>query len=195
MTILAKSFHMALLTPKFPLLNEPHSAAKRSSEWETVVLHCRPQLLNLARNILHDQDDAQDAVQETIFKAYRSFDKIDFDKNPQPWLFRICQNCCTDALRRRTVEQNHLMLARSAFGHMRGPYTEVQNESVVDMGVYCAMNLLPHRSRQLLVQHHCEGKSIAELAELNHVPVGTIKCWLNRARAQLKKSFFIQSSV
>lgn len=165
-----------------------------AAEWDSVLTSYRPLLVHLAKSILHDQDDAQDAVQETMFKAYRSLEHLDPAANPRPWLCRICLNCCTDVLRRRGVEKSHEVVVKTYIDRKMTFQCEATNEPLIEMNLISAMNQIPIRNREILIQHHCEGKSITELSIEHQVPYGTIKCWLNRSRRQLLKCLQMQDT-
>src|SRR5579885_3459425 len=84
---------------------ESHLIA-RAAEGEAVAfelladLH-RSALYSLAFKMLRNADDANDAVQETILKAFRAIKEFDPERPLRPWLCRICSNCCVDIVRSR----------------------------------------------------------------------------------------------
>ena len=144
-------------------------------------------LTRLACRMLGSADDAQDAVQETMLKAHRSIGQFDQSSRLSPWLFRLCLNCCTDQLRRRRSLRSHEVEADriTAEPHTRlnlGPGPEAAE-------LLEALSALRHRDQELLILHHFHGMSIAELAELYAVPIGTLKSWMSRARHRLKEIF------
>ena len=78
----------------------------RASQGEQVAFELlvdlyRPTLHQIALRMLRNHDDANDVVQETFIKAFRAIEKFDALRPIKPWLSRICQNCCVDAVRDR----------------------------------------------------------------------------------------------
>ena len=81
----------------------------RASEGDEVAFELisdtyRPILSSLAMRMLRNPDDASDAVQETLVKAFRALKDFDPERPLKPWLCRICANCCVDAVRTRRRE-------------------------------------------------------------------------------------------
>src|SRR5688572_13881197 len=84
--------------------------------FELLVDLYRPTLLNLALRMLRNTDDAKDAVQDTLVKAFRALKDFDPERPIKPWLCRICANCCVDTVRERRrdgdpLDQHEYMLA------------------------------------------------------------------------------------
>src|SRR5712664_74505 len=63
----------------------------------------RPSLHRYCARMTGSVMDGEDAVQETLFEAYRKLDQFDESRPLKPWLFRIAHNRCIDFLRRRGV--------------------------------------------------------------------------------------------
>ncbi len=155
---------------------------------EAFVQTYRPSLTVFANRILRDQEDAQDAVQETLFRALRNIGQFEIGSNPKPWLFRICQNCCTDALRHRRVDSKHYDEVFQQFLHKPSQNDPVYLEYASNAQIQFALNHLPKKYKEILVLHHFEDASLQELSQKFCVPIGTIKSWLNRGRQQLRKN-------
>lgn len=68
----------------------------------------RPALSSLALRMLRHPDDAHDAVQDTLVKAFRAIRDFDPERPLKPWLCRICANCCVDAVRARRRDGENL---------------------------------------------------------------------------------------
>ena len=77
------------------------AVAGESVAFELLADLHRPALYSLAIRMLRNTDDANDAVQEALLKAYRALPDFDVDRPIRPWLCRICSNCCVDAVRNR----------------------------------------------------------------------------------------------
>lgn len=147
----------------------------------------RPMLTHLATRMLRNSDDAADAVQDTLVKAMRAIGDFDSARPLKPWLCRICANCCVDAVRdrRRAGEplENHeyLLIAED-----ENP-DQTAAENIEHGQVLAAIDRLPARYREIVQMRHFRHMDVVEIAEALGKPEGTIKSWLFRARAMLKK--------
>ena len=72
--------------------------------FDTVVAEYRQELLRHARRRTPDDATAEDLVQETFVRAYRSFGRLPDDSRVRPWLHQILRNVCIDDAHRRRRE-------------------------------------------------------------------------------------------
>ena len=134
-------------------------------------------------------EDARDAAQETMLKAWRSLASFREEAAFSTWLYRIAVNVCRDALRRQSVRQAESLEALREGGFDPpdpAPGTEsrvLSAESVRELRQ--AMSRLPEEQRVPLVLFGVEGQSYEEIASLTGVPVGTVKSRVSRARTKL----------
>ncbi len=147
----------------------------------------RPVLMSLALRMLRNADDAHDAVQDTLVKAYRAIKDFDSDRPLKPWVCRICQNCCVDAVRLRrrdgdSLDQHEYMLADESSDVNESATGAIREGQVMD-----AIQRLPEKYRSIIVMRHFRHMDVNEIAVALDRPEGTIKSWLFRARALLKK--------
>lgn len=147
----------------------------------------RPVLMSLALRMLRNSDDAHDAVQDTLVKALRAIKDFDPERPLKPWLCRICQNCCVDAVRLRkrggdSLDQHEYMLTDNS-----ADVDETATGSIREGQVMDAISRLPEKYRSIIVMRHFRHMDVNEIAVALDRPEGTIKSWLFRARALLKK--------
>lgn len=147
----------------------------------------RPSLNSLALRMLRNPDDAKDVVQETLVKAYRAIKDFDPERPIRPWLCRICANCCVDAVRHRKREGEPI----DNYEYMLvDPAEDPEDQAAETMDgetVKAAVDRLPEKYRKIIVMRHFQHMDVMEIAERLDKPEGTIKSWLFRARALLKK--------
>ena len=146
----------------------------------------RPALVSLALRMLRNPDDAHDAVQDTLVKAFRALREFDPERPLRPWLCRICANCCVDAVRarRRAGEgiEGHENLACEDAGVDERAAGAIQQGQILD-----AIGRLPEKYRRIILMRHFRHMDVNEIALALDKPEGTIKSWLFRARVLLKK--------
>jgi RNA polymerase sigma-70 factor (ECF subfamily) len=154
---------------------------------ELVADRYRNQIRGHALRMLRDQEDAEDAVQDTFVKAYRAIGTFEPGRPMLPWLMRICSNCCVDIIRGRRNGQECLDKHEHAICDTRadvegGVESRLRIEKVRE-----AVSRLPERYRRIIEMRHYSHMDVNEIASALNIPEGTIKSWLFRARALLKK--------
>jgi RNA polymerase sigma-70 factor, ECF subfamily len=147
----------------------------------------RPVLTSLAMRMLRNADDASDAVQDTLVKAFKAIKDFDPERPLKPWLCRICQNCCVDVVRLRrrdgeSIDQYEYMLTDESAEVESNAAGSIRHGQVVE-----AIGRLPDRYRDIIMMRHFRHMDVIEIARELDKPEGTIKSWLFRARAMLKK--------
>jgi RNA polymerase sigma-70 factor, ECF subfamily len=142
-------------------------------------------LLRVARRLSSDPSSAEDLVQETFFRAWRSFDQFQTGTNMRAWLFRILFNAFY--ARGRQIGAGPVLVSLDAPGHeieLPGR-TEM---SVVDAAeVADALGELSDEHRTVLLLAIVEGFTCREMAEILSVPIGTVMSRLSRARSALRE--------
>ncbi|MBR1852601.1 MAG: RNA polymerase sigma factor [Lachnospiraceae bacterium] len=150
------------------------------------VLDAEETLFHVSFSILHNEADCADAVQEAILKAYDNHDKLRDEALFKTWLVRIVINECY-AMRRSAKrftsyadyennEQASLSHADTLGKYIREEYLDL----------YEAIEKLNDKERLCVTLFYFEDCSIAEIANILHIPEGTVKSRLNRARLNLK---------
>jgi RNA polymerase sigma-70 factor (ECF subfamily) len=149
------------------------------------ILEQIPRLRRFARYLARDADHADDLVQETLIRALAALPQLDPGGNLRAWLFTILQNVLRGEWRRRR---------RSPIGtdvpleHVPEPVQKGgQYESAQLAELAVAIRKLPPRFREVLLLCGVEGFDYEEAARILHVPVGTIRSRLSRARGMLKE--------
>lgn len=163
------------------------AAMGESVAFELLADLYRPTLYSLALRMLRNSDDAKDAVQEALLKAFRAIRDFDDTRPIRPWLCRICTNCCVDAVRNRRrdgdpLEQHEYMLQDG-----EASLDERASGSIRQRAVLEAIHRLPEKYRRIIFMRHFKHMDVNEIAEELNKPEGTIKSWLFRARVLLKK--------
>ncbi|MDQ3963220.1 MAG: sigma-70 family RNA polymerase sigma factor [Actinomycetota bacterium] len=142
--------------------------------------------------------DAEDLVQETMMRAYRSFDRFEAGTNLKAWLYRIMTNAYINTYRKKQREPKKVSsedvedfdLYQELKDH--DPMWEATPEnlvlnSLVDTDILEAIDDLPEQFRLAVVLSDIEGFSYAEMAEIMDVPLGTVMSRLHRGRKALQK--------
>lgn len=140
---------------------------------------------SLARHMLHDASDAEDAAQEAFIRAYSSLKSFRRESSFRSWLCQITNRLCIDKLRTRKYEQG-----RVALDEIAEPASPEPAEAfVASEQVRMALDRLPDNWRAVLIMRHMEELSYEEIAVSLGLPLGTVKTHLHRARAAFKREF------
>jgi RNA polymerase sigma-70 factor (ECF subfamily) len=162
-----------------------------------LVLRYQNLLFGIALRLLNDEDVASDAVQEALISAFRRFHTFRGD-SLRSWLARVVVNACYDEMRRKRRQHSVPLEQYNAEGdEIETSYwlvdtqadPELQFEtSELEGAIQKSLNKLPAIYRLVLILVDIEGLSYEEAAMAAHVPVGTVKSRLARARLQMQKS-------
>lgn len=151
---------------------------------ELVERH-RPRLHVLATGILHDDDLASDAVQDTFLKAYGALSDYRGRSMFAAWIRRILVNHCLSLLRQRHRYLSLDDLDREIVDGDRNPEEQAMVRNETDR-VRRAMGRLPAHFRAALVLRAVEGLSYREIAQLLAVPESTVETWIHRGRLRMR---------
>jgi RNA polymerase sigma-70 factor (ECF subfamily) len=159
--------------------------------FETVVRRYSRSLYSLALRMLEDPHDAEEAVQEIFFLAFRKLGGFQIHRRFHPWLYTIALNHLRSALRKRrrgrnprTVDRDVATVAdssRSSSSDPEGAVTMAEGERLAA----AALKRLKREYREVFVLREVQGLSVREVSEILGMPEGTVKTNLHRARRQL----------
>ena len=161
-----------------------------------------PQLFSTAMRMTRNRSDAEDLVQETFIKAWRSFATYQQGTNLRAWLFRIMTNTYINkynAQQRKPTETelddveelflykrlgavDQSQLSQSAEDQMLSLFTDDE--------VKKALEELPDQFRIPVLMSDVEGFSYKEIAEILEIPLGTVMSRLHRGRKMMQKLLY-----
>ena len=154
--------------------------SKRYRQW---VNEYQDQAWTVARYILKDAQEAEDATQEAFIKLWNNRDNID-PQRVRPWLIKVTRNGCLDRLRRRRdyVEFDESHMAGEVSGPMQGAAT---GETVA--WLKRAIEGLKEPYRSLVVLRDVNQHSYEEVGRMLELNLAQVKTYLHRARKQLRE--------
>lgn len=171
-------------------------ANERMSEFEQVALVHLDALYQSALWLTRSRAEAEDVVQETCLRAFRSFHRFNPGTNCRAWLLTILRNVFLNGLRRGSRE----MLEGDSTVWETGAESATQEapsagnpeeeffQTVVHGDVDRALRALPLVFREAVILADLEGLTYKEVAEVLGCPVGTVMSRLSRGRHLLRRS-------
>ena len=190
--------------PHQPLEAERHVMADRTTEedptrarrFRDTALPHLDAVYTLARYLLRDPSDADDAVQECYLRALRHFDSLR-GQDVKPWLFAILRNVCWVEYGRRSRVLLYDVNAEPDKSEDAIPmWREAQDTPETEMlrkldaeTIQGLVAALPEVFREVIVLREIEDMSYREIAEIVETPVGTVMSRLARGRAMLREAW------
>jgi len=158
-------------------------AGERAAFGELVERYA-PQARRVARAVLGDPDEADDAAQDGFLSALVKLGQYDARRPFGPWLMRIVANAATDRRRRRQVRRVEPLDPGLVGGGPRPDAEAVRTE--LGERLRAALAELPPRRRTAVVLFDVEGYSHAEIAGMLGIPEGTVRSEVFHARRRLR---------
>lgn len=161
-----------------------------------------PQLFSAAMRMTRNRADAEDLVQETYLKGFRSYETFAEGTNLRAWLFRILTNTYINKYRarQRRPEETDLgdvedLYLYRRLGTLDDPSRgrsaeESLMEMLADDAVKSALEGLPDNFRLPVILADVEGFAYKEIAEILDIPIGTVMSRLHRGRKALQKALY-----
>jgi RNA polymerase sigma-70 factor, ECF subfamily len=179
------------------------------TEFVTKADPYRRELLAHCYRMLGSVYEAEDLVQETYVRAWRSYDRFEGRSSMRTWLHKIATNACLNALESRSrrplpiglgapssdpgddlIEQPEVPWLEPLPDAMLGgdPAAVVTDRESIRLAVVAAMQFLPPRQRAVLILLDALQWPAAEVAEMLDTTVASVNSALQRARAQLQQA-------
>jgi RNA polymerase sigma-70 factor (ECF subfamily) len=170
--------------------------ARDRVRFEEEALGFADQVYRVARRLVATREEAEDLVQETYARAFRSWRSYTPGTNMRAWLLRILTNLNVDR-GRRVQRSPDLQPLEEGDYYLANRLAQVAGEEVLDQervvqrlsqdGVVDALAELPHEYRDTVVLVDIGEFSYAEAAQILDVPIGMVMSRLHRGRRRLKQ--------
>lgn len=178
--------------PDLPLVEA--SARGDAQAFETLIRRYDRKLYRIALNVTHNPEDAEEAVQDAFFKAYRHLDRFRSDARFSTWLFRIAVNESLMKLRRQKrvgrlaedPETGEQQWETELVEWSPNPETRYGASEFREILESSLKKLSPALS-VVFVLRDIEENSIAETAKILKLTENAVKSRLSRARAALRE--------
>lgn len=162
--------------------------------FSALALTALDDVYRFARSLTRDEVDAEDVVQETYLRAFRSWTTFQTGTDVRRWLFTIARNVFLRSRERGKREVNldddgaEAVDAVEAYGNwMRHGLDPILASSELGPAISAALELLPDSFRSVVVLVDVEDQSYEDAAAVLGIPVGTVRSRLFRGRKLLQE--------
>ena len=133
--------------------------------------------------ILKNKYDAEDAVQETLYKYITTGATYANDEHKKAWLLRVSYNICKNMIRFKTM---HAHLSYDEIERYIVNRTNTTSEDIMDL---LSVSDMSYENKSVVILHYFEGYSVEETAKILDITPAAVKKRLQRARTKLKKTY------
>ena len=155
-------------------------------DFEQVFLPHLDAAYNLARWLLRNDQDAEDAVQEAYMRAYKAFPRFR-GGDGKAWFMTILRNVCYTMIKKlRSHETPEPFDEEIHQSTGEAETQEVFRQKANAESLHVALEKLPTEFREIIVLHDLEGLAYKEIAAVVGIPIGTVMSRLARARGRLR---------
>lgn len=167
-------------------------------EFEHMVIHTGPEVYAFCLQLARNREEAEELYQETMLAAVERRGKIDGQSNPKSYLFGIAVGLWKNG-RRKLARRNRICPQTSLDAQLEEVYPASDGQSPQDALVDLLdeqerarlirrfVEALPEKQRIPLYLYYSRELSVEEIASALHIPKGTVKSRLHKARAILRE--------
>lgn len=147
-----------------------------------IIEEVKFKLYKTAMSILKNDDDACDAIQDTLMSAYQNIKSLNNKEFFTTWIIRILINKCYDIIRKN---KKIIDLTERISKEKDTFYEQYSEKSELEI----MLNCLEEDLRLVTVLYYYDDLSIKEISEIINIPEGTVKSRLSRAREKISKMY------
>lgn len=161
-------------------------------KFKSDVVPLRNKLQNVAKNMLANEVDAEDAVQETFLRLWNQRSQLNNHPNVGGFAMQTLKNICIDKLRaeRHNVSLDGISIA----GNSITPYTFTEQQDSV-LIIRNIIDSLPETQRQIITLRDVDGYELGEIAAIIGSEESTVRVNLSRARKTVRDKFLSMNNV
>ena len=175
---------------------------KVTEDFEAGVLAQLDSLYRTALRLTHNQQEAEDLIQETMLKAFRFAKSYTPGTNLRAWLFRILNTSAINRYRKQATHPTTTPLPEGEDFYLYNRISDMSGQELsnaaeeevlskyLDEDVFNALNALPINFRMPVILADIEGMSYKEIAETLQIPIGTVMSRISRGRRQLQHTLW-----
>lgn len=165
----------------------------KEAAYQALMEKYRAALRRHIARLVHNPSDLDDLVQETFIKAFTALSTYSTEYAFSTWLYKIATNHAIDYLRRQKLKtlslDDPIQAKEGTLPRELADTTYFPDRHIVEdqqrMLLQEALDALPEKYRRVIIMRHQQEKSYEEIAAALHLPLGTVKAHIFRARRLL----------
>lgn len=142
-----------------------------------LILYYQNDLYNIAKSKLHNEDDVCDAVQETIFNAYKHIHTLLNPYNFKSWLIKILINECNKVYLKS--KNNYIEIS----DELNFKIENVDNSNIEFLDL---INILSTDEKEIFILYYKEGYTSKEISKMLNINQSTIRSKISRGKEKIK---------
>lgn len=166
--------------------------------FSNLILPYERKMINYAYRMLGNEEDASDAVQETMIRVWKSIGSFRGKSSFSTWLYTVLNNVCLDLLRKKKRRGDHMNLSINQSDEnddeyelqvedtSPGPFDNYRKKMAAEV-LEKALSELSPEHRTVIVMRDIHGFEYEEIAKATGLSLGTVKSRINRGRLYLRK--------
>lgn len=174
--------------------------SKDGQAFRILVEKYQDRAFSVAYGLMHDTEEAKDAVQESFIRVFRKAGSFKGDSKFYTWYYRVLVNICLDVKRKKKLKDtlSIFRFGQSGAGERGNEPVLAANkeeepaeklaEKEMENKVWKSLELLSARERQVFEFRHYQGLKLKEIAEIMEIKIGTVKALLFSCIQKLKEN-------
>jgi len=154
-------------------------------EFIGVVMPIKDRLYRLAKRILVSNDEAEDAVQEVLYKLWKGKQSFETYKNPEAYAITMTKNYCLDRL--KSKQASNLKIVHSNYPTSQNIELDLEANDGVAL-VFRIMETLPEQQKMVLQLRDVEQMEFPEIAKILDCNETAVRVSLSRARKSVREA-------
>ncbi|MFQ5703526.1 MAG: RNA polymerase sigma factor [Gemmatimonadales bacterium] len=176
-----------------------HASGGAEAAFRELIRRYQRPVFSLIYRMVRDRELAEDLTQETFVKVLNAIDRYRPEYKFSSWIFKIANNASIDHLRRKELDTLSLdggpdattpdrvdATALKIGDTAENPLAELEAREL-GSAIECAVATLRPDYRACIILRHVEGRPYEEISEILDLPLGTVKTYIHRARAELRE--------
>lgn len=148
-------------------------------------------LFRYGKKFMSREDNIEDVVQDVFIKAYQNIKSFDVNQKFSPWIYRIAHNTYINAIKKTSIGPSYIFDFDTLLSHtvVEDPIVREREQKEIKEIVEQGLSQIEPKYREILVLYYIEDLSYKEIAEILHIPVGTVGVRIMRAKEILKEKY------
>jgi RNA polymerase sigma-70 factor (ECF subfamily) len=159
-------------------------------QFQKMVQRIRPQVLQMAKRQLNNNEDAEDITQEVFLRLWLARERLDDYDNVEHVAIRTLRNICIDRYRKKKLDCEELS-DNQISALEENPHQRLESQENVQQLIQI-INELPHLQQLIVKLKDIDGYEIEEITKITQTSAESVRMNLSRARKKIRELFINQ---